>query len=355
MQRRQLMPAFAYRHIKELYPIFWQKSVELANALSRSSAANGGEVEISHWFARATLDIIGVAGLGEDFGMIQRPEHELMYAYSAVFQQKLPESKIKVLALVLREAMARLLPFERNDTIAQATKTLKGVAGRLIQQKKAQEQSGNAPTKKDLLSVLMHSSIFDEAMMANQLLTFLAAGHETTATSLTWAAFALCQRPDVQDRLRQEIRAHVPKTTDGAHAKPEVFDSLSYLHAVCNEVLRLYPPAGLTKRVAVKDTSILEQRVPKGTTVMVVMRAINHSKQLWGDDATEFRPERWLEHSNGGAESNFAFMTFLHGWYLTSFLMCSGWLMTGRSTLLHRTKFRSRGICRSPCGLCRLL
>lgn len=316
MQRRQLMPAFAYRQVKGLYPIFWQKSIDLADALSglASSAGctEGVVVEISRWLARTTLDIIGVAGLGADFRTIQDPDHEIMHAYSTVFDQKPPKSKATLLALIAKEMVARALPFKRNDVIAQAAGTLKRVARRLIQQKQAESQDGKA-TRKDVLSVALDSDVFTEAQMADQLLTFLAAGHETTATSMTWACLALCQHPNVQAKLRAEVRASLPSTAEPISMTADLLDSLQYLHAVCNEVLRLHPPAGLTKRVAVRDTFILGQRVPKGTDVMIVMRSINHSKELWGEDARKFKPERWLQSASGGAENNYAFMTFLHG------------------------------------------
>lgn len=109
------------------------------------------------------------------------------------------------------------------------------------------------------------------------------------------------------------MREKLAQTTDIAPITAELLDSLPHLHAVCNEVLHLSLPAGLTKRVAVRDTTILGRHVPKGMEVMIVMRAINKSRELWGEDAGEFQPERWLQSNNGGAESSFSFMTFLHG------------------------------------------
>jgi len=322
-QRRQLLPAFAYRHIKELYPIFWSKSAELVQALSgllsdatSSSPGPSVTVEISQWITRATLDIIGIAGLGEDFHTIQNPDNEICHAYSRVFDNlQHPKSKVKLLAMITKEMLARMLPFERNDVVAQASRQLKNVARRLIEVKRSEKQDLAKASRKDILSVALDSGGFTDEMMVNQLLTFLAAGHETTATSMTWALLALCRHRAVQEELRSEVRANLPslEDPDAPAMTAELLDGLPYLHAVCNEVLRLHPPAGLTKRVAAKDTSILGHHVPKGTDVVIVMRAINHSKELWGDDAAEFRPERWLESSSGGSDSKFAFMTFLHG------------------------------------------
>lgn len=91
-QRKDLMPAFAFRHIKELYPVFWSKSSELIKALishNETSCSGGDEssasIDVKDWASRATLDIIGVAGLGRDFDSIKDPDNELIRTYKKIF------------------------------------------------------------------------------------------------------------------------------------------------------------------------------------------------------------------------------------------------------------------------------
>ena len=146
--------------------------------------------------------------------------------------------------------------------------------------------------------------------------TFLVAGHETTATAMIWAMYMLCQHPEVQQKLRDEVRSKLP-SPDSEITAAEI-DDCHYLRAVCTEVLRLWAPVSLTLRVAACDTSIVGQFVPKGTVVILAPWAINASTHLWGPDALEFKPERWLDadgkaNNKGTAESNYSFLTFLHG------------------------------------------
>ena len=78
------MPAFNFRHVKDLYSIFWSKSQELTDKISetiKSSPDGSSVVEIGHWASRATLDIIGVAGMGKDFDAISNPNNELNETY----------------------------------------------------------------------------------------------------------------------------------------------------------------------------------------------------------------------------------------------------------------------------------
>ena len=91
-QRKDLMPAFAFRHIKELYPIFWSKSSELIQALilhsengDRDSNESGAAIDVKDWASRATLDIIGLAGLGRSFDAIEDPDNELTRTYKKIF------------------------------------------------------------------------------------------------------------------------------------------------------------------------------------------------------------------------------------------------------------------------------
>ncbi|KAJ5370474.1 uncharacterized protein N7496_006566 [Penicillium cataractarum] len=323
-QRKHLMPAFSHRHIKDLYPIFWSKSVALARALNENITQSTSEstkvFDVADWLARATLDILGAAGLGEEFDTLHHPDNEICSAYRNVFEQKPPQGAFAMGLFLVREALTMALNLPRNDSIAVATKTLTGVARRLIADKRANISVAKTEIDgRDIISVALASGSFTDSMLENHLLTFLAAGHETTATSMTWALYALCLYPEIQEKLRMEIRSRIPHFLDESSSAPmtaELLESLPYLHAVCNEVFRIYPPAGLTRRVAVRNTSILGHFIHAGTEIVISPRALNVSRELWGPDADAFDPNRWLkpnQANTGGGLTNFSFMTFLHG------------------------------------------
>ena len=170
----------------------------------------------------------------------------------------------------------------------------------------------------DILSIAIESGGFSDEDLVNQMMTFLAAGHETTATALTWAMHLLCKHPEVQTRLRDELlTAHLPDIRDrNTTITPDVLDRIPYLNAVCNEVLRFIPPVPFTLRQAAHDEYLLGQFIPKGTTVVLAPFATNLSTEMWGPDARDFNPDRWLgpgKANTGGADSNYSFLTFLHG------------------------------------------
>ncbi|KAF1831638.1 cytochrome P450 [Decorospora gaudefroyi] len=318
-QRKLLMPAFNFRHVKDLYPIFWSKSQEMTSQISatiKSSPDASSVIEVRDWASRATLDIIGVAGMGKDFDSITNPENELFETYRKIFGSNRGAQILQLVLQMLPHWVAVNLPLKRNDEIGNAIGTIKKVAGDLIRDKREKLKSGQAKDM-DILSVAMESGGFTDTDLVNQLMTFLAAGHETTASALSWAVYCLCQHPATQARLRQEIRTELASALQpGGQISSTEIDKLPYLNAVLQETNRIFPPVPLTLRETATDTTIQSHFIPRGTTVVICPWAINTSTHLWGPDARQFKPERWLQPgtaNTGGAESNYAITTFLHG------------------------------------------
>lgn len=319
------MPAFAYRHVKDIYPLFWSKSCELAKAITQETQAEGAEppqdlssapvVEMASWASRATLDIIGEAGMGQDFNSLEDPQNELMRAYRNIFVSRRQDDILGLLSLILPRWFLQALPVKRNSEVIEGIGTIRRVSHELIRQKKL-DMSQNKRAGLDILSVALQSGAFAEENLVDQLMTFLAAGHETTATAMTWAAYLLCRHPDVQSRLRNEVRNGLPSIDETSTPLAAAdLDRLPFLHAVCNEVLRLCPPVRLTVREAACDTTVQGEFVPAGTRIILCPMATNTSVALWGDDAGDFKPDRWLDASARPTtgRANYAFLTFLHG------------------------------------------
>ncbi|RAK73074.1 cytochrome P450 [Aspergillus fijiensis CBS 313.89] len=328
-QRKNLMPAFSYRHIKNLYPIFWSKSIEMVQCIeddlrARENDSSDNVIRVATWSSRATLDIIGLAGMNRDFNSLRDPTNELARQYGRI--NGAPPSKLELGLFLLGLVMGvptwvHKLPLKRNKYIREGAEYIRAVALQMLREAKDlrdHEQASNAKDGVDIMSVALESGSFTDEELVDQMMTFLAAGHETTSTALQWCVYALCKYPDVQTRLREEIRANLPSISveNPESVSAEVLDNLPYLHAVCNEVFRFHPSAPVTIRVANHDTSLVGQSIPKGTLIFLFPAIINHLKELWGSDADKFDPERWLGPgmaNTGGATSNYAFLTFLHG------------------------------------------
>lgn len=127
----------------------------------------------------------------------------------------------------------------------------------------------------------------------------------------------------MQSRLREEIRSNVNfqdlQRPDAEDTLAPIFESLPYLNGVCNETLRLWPSVPATLRTAIRDTQIGDFKIAKGSEFIVPIWSLNRAPHLWGPQASEFMPERWIDvdsgkaNNHGGVGSNYAFLTFLHG------------------------------------------
>lgn len=315
-QRKGLTPAFAFRHIKDLYPIFWSKSREMVKTIEQVELKDNSpntEAEIGSWASRAALDIIGVGGMGQDFNSLADPDTELNKTYRSVFSPSKQAQILGLLSFFVPGWIVERLPLKRNDDIMAASNIARETSRRLIQQKKRKLEQ-KEKMDPDIISIALESGVFSEDKLVDNMMTFLAAGHETTASSLTWAGYLLSKHPNVQKKLRAEVHEHISDLNN--NVGDAIIDGMPYLHAVCQEVLRCYPPVPVTLREAVIDTTIQGYPIPKGTTIMLCPWAVNTSKELWGDDANDFNPDRWMnpgQANSGGAASNYAFLTFLHG------------------------------------------
>jgi len=147
----------------------------------------------------------------------------------------------------------------------------------------------------DVLSMLMSAESGEEPgttltgkQIHDHILTFLAAGHETTAIALVWTFYLLSQYPQVRAKLQDEIRNIL------AEGEPTLDElaKIPYLDWVLNESMRLYPPAWLQMRFVAKETELDGVRLPVGTLIILSQWVIHRLPEIWKDPEV-FRPERW--------------------------------------------------------------
>jgi cytochrome P450 len=143
----------------------------------------------------------------------------------------------------------------------------------------------------DVLSLLVAArhedgSALDDDEIRDHLVTMLAAGYETTGTAFAWACDALARHPEVQGRLREEVRA--------AGDSPEAIAALPYLEAVVNETLRCFPLVATMVRKLVSPITVRGIEVPESMMVGVSMIDAHRRAETWGDPMS-FRPERFLD------------------------------------------------------------
>ncbi|KAH6870767.1 cytochrome P450 3A4 [Alternaria rosae] len=306
-QRKRLAPAFHFRNVKELYPVFCAKSMEFCGAIGQElSGRPDGVLNICRYTSRVTLDLICLAGMGRDTGSLWNSEDDLIKNYEEILEPTKEKMAYYTANIVLPPWLVGMLPWKLHERVKVTTGNLRRICSEIVAERKAKMESKDVEGR-DILSIMIRDNLLSDNHFADQLLTLLAAGHESTSSALTWASYMLAQHPAIQTRLRCEIQQCTPDSkvlSDSSSDAASLLESMLYLNCVCNEVLRLFPPVSITARVAIRDMVVCGQVIPGSTMLWIAPWAINRNLQLWGPDSEECVPERWIDSKMGRATMN---------------------------------------------------
>ena len=191
---------------------------------------------------------------------------------------------LAILIRPLQRDLGPLTPWRRFMRSREASDEL---VRREIRERRRDPGAGD-----DILSLLLGARYEDgegmrDDQIRDELITLLAAGHETTAIALAWAMYWLHRHPDALARLRAEL------ATLGDDPDLEAVARLPYLEAVCHETLRLYPILPLAPRTLRRPLTLGEHTLPAGTHVGACTVLVHQNPDLY-PEPDSFRPERWL-------------------------------------------------------------
>ncbi len=180
------------------------------------------------------------------------------------------------------------LPTPTNVRLRRSLRKLDQVLAGIV--RRYRERPGEP---QDMLGILLSAEQpLSEEQLRDELATMVMSGHGTTADGLVWTFYLLSQHPDVQARLVAEL----DEVLDGRPPSPEDMPRLRYTEAVVKESLRLYSPAWITSREAIRDCELGGFHVPAGTT-LGVSQWVTHRDPRYYEEPEAFRPERWLSDS----------------------------------------------------------
>lgn len=186
---------------------------------------------------------------------------------------------------------------------------LKAQLADLMRQEIRELRASGDTTRTDLLATLSRSTYDDgtplpEERVISESMGMLVGGHETSAATGAWFMLWLLKRPDVLQKMRDEVLQCIAQ--EGKFDPLKIIE-LPYLNACLNESQRLTPSAVGTMRHLIVDCKIGSITLPAGTNVLAGAYLIQRRKDIWGEDAEEFRPERWLEGAKPGPFEFFPF------------------------------------------------
>ncbi|KAJ7438339.1 cytochrome P450 [Mycena latifolia] len=328
-QRKILNPVFGPAALKAYSSIMYDSAYKVFSAWDsqlQATAANEIIVDVSEWINNVSFDVIGLAAFSHDFKSLDGEKSAVSTALTALGHFKPSPNVAKIFLIAQAYPILLKLPLPRSSLVAALSSAMDTVVDGLTESAKS-SQLGDGP--KSALGVLLNANELSASQVRVHAKSTLLAGFATTAGTLKWALVELAMHTGKQDRLRAELASFT--TADPSY--DELTNGLPYLDAIVRETLRLHPVLSDSTRVALEDdilplfkpvrtaSGTLLERLPirKGAVLTTSILYTNLSKTIWGEDAAEFKPERWSNESEGVPASAKEYpgyhhmMTFLEG------------------------------------------
>ena len=292
-QRRAAAPVFSHRNIAALAPIM-SASAEAVCARLEGRA----EADMFEEMVQATFEVISnvtFSGAGEMAG------DDVHLAIDRFIDQSARVSLMDIIGIPTWVPRPSRL-FGGNPVV-----DMKRVADAAIE-KRRKLGAKDVPDLLDLLLEGMDPETkrqMNSAELRDNLLTFIVAGHETTALTLAWALYLCAFDPEVQEKLHEEAAALL----DGRVAGPDDIGGLPFTEQVIKETLRLYPPASFISRTAQAPDELCGREIRKKDSVILPIYALQRNEILW-EEPDRFKPDRFAK---GAKYDRFAWLPFGDG------------------------------------------
>jgi cytochrome P450 len=278
-QRRAAAPAFSARSVDALTPVM-TRAAEATCA--RLAAKTGRAADMVAEMTAAAFDVIADVTFSDGQGIDRA---RVVAALEAYVDEAARMSILDVIGLPAS------VPRPARAFAARRLEATKAEADAAIARRRAAGPGGAG----DLLDRLMAAEDpetgrrMEADTLRETLLTFIVAGHETTALTLSWALYLCAFDPQVQEAARREAQGVLGDRAAGA----EDVASLPLVRAVVEEALRLYPPGAFLSRTAQAPDRLSAAVIRPGDTVMIPVWALHRHRRLWAEPDA-FRPGRWL-------------------------------------------------------------
>jgi len=272
-RRRALQPIFTKQHVRQ-FGGHMSQAAEMVTV----GWPDGGEVDLDADCRRLTMRALGRSVLGLDLDERADTVAEPMQAALKYIADR-----------ALRPVRApRWLPTPARRRALAATDTMRQLAQEILQACR-EDPSRDAPLVRALMAATdpVTGESLSDSDIRDELIVFLIAGHDTTATLLAYALWALGCNPMLQDRVVAEVNE-----LGDRELTPDDMSRLGYTVQVLHEALRLCPPGATGARMAMRDVEIDGYRVEAGTLLLFGIMSVQRDPSLW-DDPLTFDPDRF--------------------------------------------------------------
>ncbi|MCP3032562.1 bifunctional cytochrome P450/NADPH--P450 reductase [Halobacillus sp. A1] len=283
-----LLPSFSQQAMKGYH----DKMVDIASQLVQKWARlnSNEEIDVPDDMTRLTLDTIGLCGFNYRFNSFYRED-------SHPFVEKMVRALDESMSQSQRLGIQDKLMVRSKRQYKEDIDYMFNLVDQLIEDRKQAGDQG----EDDLLAHMLKGKdpetgeALDDENIRFQIITFLIAGHETTSGLLSFAIYFLLKDPEKLQKAYQEVNEVLGDDTPSYKQVKQ----LKYVRMILNEALRLWPTAPAFSVFAKEDTTLDgEYEVEKGDTFTLLLPELHRDTSVWGEDAEEFKPERFEDPAN---------------------------------------------------------
>ncbi|KAJ4777217.1 Cytochrome P450 family protein [Rhynchospora pubera] len=295
--------AFVVDHVK------YEISARLI-PLFKNYASTGEILDLQDVFERFSMDSVCRLVFGEDTACLEG-DSDVLY-YSSSFADAFKEAEDLSAgrfhyALPCLWKLKKLFDIGSEHRLRCSIERVHAYAMDIVRLKKKKIED-SLQHEFDLLSRFIASGQYSDAYLRDVIVNFILAGRETTSSAMTWFFWLLSQRPDVKQKILDEI-----SLVKGDLGFQELRE-MNYLHAAITEAMRLYPPVPVNSMMCREDDTLPDGTfVGKQWLMSYNAYAMARMETIWGKDCTEYKPERWLADGVYQSESPFKFSVFHAG------------------------------------------
>ncbi|KAH0722044.1 hypothetical protein KY289_005088 [Solanum tuberosum] len=307
--RRILNPAFHIDKLKHMLPAFKLTVNEMLNIWKEVVSKDGTEIDVWPYLQTLTSDAISRTAFGSNYEEGKK-----------IFE--LQKEQIELISKMTHSIYIpgwRFVPTKKNKRMMQIFYEVKALILGIINKRMRMIEAGESHD--DLLSILLTSNLkeiqqhgnkkfgmsIDEVIEECKLFYF--AGQETTSTLLVWTMILLCKYPIWQERAREEVL----QVFGSDELDYDKLNQLKVVTMILNEVLRLYTSAYAINRMVNTETKLGDLCLPSGVQLILATMLVHHDTEIWGDDAMEFKPERFSEGISKATKGQVVFFPFSWG------------------------------------------
>ncbi|WP_185983959.1 cytochrome P450 [Aureimonas mangrovi] len=275
--RKSLAPVFTPKNIHALAPIMAERSRLFAEGLQQLP---DGRADIAFQMTLLTYDILQATLFSNDIDGEPTEFAEAMELFLKRMGRVDPLDILDAPAFLPR--IGRLLG-------QRSTKYFRGVIAGTMERRRQLLATDPDAAPNDFLTMLLKADGLSRSEIEDNIITFIGAGHETTARALGWTLYLLSQSPRDREAVEAEVDAVLPGLDDPA----TWLDALPQTRAAFEEAMRLYPPAPSLNRTALEADRVGDMDIPAGSSVLVMPWLVHRHEALW-ENPLDFVPARFL-------------------------------------------------------------